>query len=117
MGVDDCQIVTQAECLDSGDGFAGVGSSCDDLDCSEAGSCCLTDGTTCEPTTRQECEDMDGFFSTDGDCVATDCGSIVTASCCVAANSDCTERTKNNCDELGGDFLPGEDCANINCTP
>ncbi|HNO79456.1 MAG TPA: hypothetical protein PKN33_15510 [Phycisphaerae bacterium] len=117
LGVDDCQIVAMADCPDAGINFAGADTTCDEIDCSEEGSCCLTDGETCEPLSRVECEAMDGYFDAGLDCVAASCGDIVTASCCVAANSDCAIRSKNECDALGGEFRPDADCADLNCAP
>jgi len=56
-----CVVVTRDECEGMGGGFAGPGSTCDEVLCLCEGACCFVDGT-CAIRIEPDCVDEDGTF-------------------------------------------------------
>ncbi len=100
-----CGQATEDGCIAGGGAFQGIGTICEDFDCSHTGACC--DGSSCRVTRASDC-----LFVYQGD--GTDCDPNPcppdTGSCCVGF--DCTTETAEDCADLGGIFSP-----NIPCDP
>lgn len=90
----ECSLITAAQCSDAGGNFLGIGTTCDDVDCTQ-GACC--DGGDCTITTEEGCAgDFQGYGTV---CDPNPCPP--TGACCFEDYS-CLEETSDQCDLDGG---------------
>jgi hypothetical protein len=112
LGVGECELLTQAQCVSQGGTYGGDGSSCNGT-----GACCLLDGT-CVVTTIGTCIFSGGDFQ--GECTTcTDticCGQQVGA-CCLL-DGTCIETNPGVC-AISSGVYQGDctTCAGAPCGP
>ena len=99
-----CIDVTAQECTAAGGQQQGLGSTCDNTDCTPpppTGACCFSD-TSCNVLQQGQCEQFNGEYQGDGTvCHDKLCGDPVIVPCCFEDGS-CGEFTEMECISLGG---------------
>jgi len=115
----ECVVETEADCRARDGEPQGATIDCDEANCSESLSnefgCCLSDGTTCQNQTMEDCMAAGGVPSTQLCDNIPDCGVFVDGPCCIGTN--CQVRSKSTCDALGGTFEGGNEvCEGNTCS-
>jgi len=122
-----CTELTCTDCLKFGGKdtqyvtrFSGNGTKCNEINCGSVildnGACCDGKGN-CYNTTKEECENISGFFQGKNTTCSAFGSSIClagTGPCCI--NGTCTSQSATDCFNANGYFLGfGRDCGEFTC--
>jgi len=111
----DCELLDAAGCAGLGGTFAGVGTACGDVDCSETGPCCFESTGGCVQLEANNCLLAGGVPGPPG----TACGDFICfpkGACCLPDGSCADGLSPEACEAAGGVFQgDGTSCSGTNC--
>ncbi len=114
-----CADLDPDECLAEGGFPHGMGSSCDEVDCTmgDVGACCLADGL-CEDMSTMECMLEGGMpHGTGTSCEETDCTAGDAGACCFDDDTCADLPSPMDCMSEAGHWQGwGSDCESTDCT-